>query len=1409
MKDPFARLAGAAHSGAFGLGSNAEPTPAQIRAGNYAKGSLRLYGLPITIETPMYQPRRGKEDGVPWEITCMAHYGYINGVVGADGDNLDVFVGPTPESLLVVVVNQVKKDGSFDEHKCVLGFHDVDSALLGYTNSYMKGWKGLGSYVACSVKQFKAWIKDGDLTRPLAASDLTTDEAFAMNDVLVKWDAQSQPIGQSLGQVLYALRGNDTDQLLLDSASLADVEELLGDDGVLLDAMVIPFNQFERKANQLLKVMGAAGGTVKAATVEVSKPFKNRGTTQVAMLFGMDDGQSVAVFFHNPDSAPNKLAAGDELISWKWVLNKKDITVTVAPEKGQDLNPRQVARRIMGLVEKNSAKFIKGAAASAEKGAEQEALKAEVAGKTAELQTLEATIEDLKAKIAQKPQDAASAAQTAEPGVTPTAAPKVAKIPKPIDVWPADGSALVRVLKKLTKSPPEQLTSLGEYSKGLDNDVVLAMKMTGGYPFATVFSLTYERDKWQVSSVSSDTPKTPGDIAMRDYAKQVIDAVNEMPKTDPLDEKYRGYVQLAADSVKALRTSDVYRVITSAPAADQADLGAYLAARNPKLAAEVQDVLADLQTESGAAKQEPAGAIANAEGSNASYMAKTLAEIPAIKAEIESLGGVAMTEAEFMERVNAGTNQGFSLAELQSKLTEAKAQLEGVQAGSVTPRSVTGKGGTKKGAIAWLQQSIDQVKTALASDGFMYTVNVSNYQYNLHAQLRDLKAKASQPDMLGDDPALRDSRTGLEKLNAALVAGNAMGALGILDAIDDPDALRELVLKAGFSLGASGTKDEILASVGKDLVRAAKAKVDGFGLRDLDKPKPGPDDFNEAYPAWESAMVDALAELMEIDHGDAQGVAMAQDTLISQLYVDQKSPQEAAQAVAAAGKAEPAADEDTGTIAPEGRENTVKTAKGTKVVTGFKVIEAKNLVISHSADGTPNPDYPSELQPRDRARATSQAWVAKTARSLDPDSLGRTNRADSGAPIVGPDRVVESGNGRAMAIREAYRIGQADEYRAWLIENADYFKVSVSRIEAMKAPILVRVRTSEVNRAEFAVEANQDDKLAMTATEKARSDAKRLDTAMLTKLADGDLSAGANRDFIAAFLQSLGDAEAAQYLTSDGRPTSSLISRIQAALFAGAYSDDRLLELTADVSKPEIANIVSALNAAAPDFMRAKEQDVVGGEQAGERVTDSVELSLNQTAVDSIINATNMLRQAKDAGLGIDEFLRQGDMFGDIDPAVAAMAVFISANNRSAKRLGTAFKAMAQFVETENARKQTAGLFGDAPASFADIVKAANAKLEQEYGEGLFAINQDDLFSQPAATPAAAVQDDKDTAVQKAKAYLDQIIDGSADLGSHDDVIKELERIYAEFGEGELSDLFNQAAEAFSQYALKKTAEAF
>jgi len=1308
MTDVFSNLQSAAHAGAFGMGSHAQPTPAQIKAGNYAKGSFRLHGLRITIETPMFQSRRGKEDGKPWSITCMAHYGYVNGTKGADGDAVDVFVGPVPESLRVYVVNQNAKDGSFDEHKVLLGFIDQDQACTAYMNSYEKGWTGLGSVAACTIKQFKYWLKHGDLSQPLSPDlpNIPQDEALSMTDVFARWGADNLPVGQTVGALLYELRRSDPDGLMFDSATMADITESLADDGTMLDAMVIEYKQFERKAGQLLKVMQNVGGEVKADAVEVSKPFKSKGTTQVAMLFTMSDGQSVSVFFHNPDSTPNKLTPADELISWKWVQNKRDITAVVAPESGQDLNPRIVCRRIMALIQKNSAKFIKANEGKTARTAALDELKASVESKTGELAALDTQISELQAQLAEKK---AAPVVPVAPVVEPVAVEPVAVLAS--TQWPADAKAMATALKRLATDSPTPIRII-RATKGERQSVQVITERGEFATFTTIVALKTPEGAasfWYVSATDSDKPSAPLDRQERDYFAALVKATNELPRAVVAEPALAPVVEpepVSTDPVVPVSTASVILE-------DYADVAAL------------------------------GEAVVLSTGSENVYLVKDGVQY------MTKLLNTDVYEPKVGEVVDlSGVVDPFAVSDVD----ESSAILQG-PAGPVTVAKTkyveTGEWG-----VSWASTHL--ATAASKAEGVAIAERV------IASGADNIDGMRAAVAVTTPEPVAEPESDPYEEINTALTA------VGFTRVQQNDWA------SPAYPLENGGTK--------------------GFNVRAGGEPVSMRLSFRVTFPGIT---------------GGGQEVGTYQDipSLMAALAAEQAK-------VAPAPVAEPDETEDTGVIEAEGRDNTVKTAKGTKVVTGFKVIEAKNLIISHETDGTINPDYPAEIQPRDRARATSQAWVQKTARNLDPDSLGRTQRADSGAPIVGTDRVVESGNGRAMAVREAYRIGQADEYREWLLENAEYFGVDPAKIQRMKAPVLVRVRKTEVNRVEFAVESNQDDKLAMTATEKARSDAKRLDTAMLSKLADGDLNSAANRDFVAAFLQSLGDAEAAQYLTSDGKPTSSLISRLQAALFAGAYSDDRLLEMTADQAKPEIANIVSALNSAAPDFMRAKEQDRIGAEKAGEQVTDSLELSLNQEAVNAIIGATNVLRQAKEAGMGLDEFLRQGDMFGGTDPAVAAMAVFISANNRSAKRMSTAFKAMAQFVESENVRKQTASLFGDEPVSFTDIVGAANRKLEQEYGEGLFAIDQTDMFSPapPAAPPAPVIEPEEpneDDALQKAKTYLDDIIGGTTDLGSPGDVLKELESIYAAYGEDKLSELFIDASNAFRDYALKATAGAF
>ena len=122
------------------------PTLAQIRAGNYAKGHLYAHGLRISIENPKGSYRTGKDrNGKAWRSLLTMHYGYVRGAEGADGDKLDVFVGPDLNSELVFVIDQVRPDtGKFDEIKVIIGHSSPEKARDAYLQNYTPGWKGLG-----------------------------------------------------------------------------------------------------------------------------------------------------------------------------------------------------------------------------------------------------------------------------------------------------------------------------------------------------------------------------------------------------------------------------------------------------------------------------------------------------------------------------------------------------------------------------------------------------------------------------------------------------------------------------------------------------------------------------------------------------------------------------------------------------------------------------------------------------------------------------------------------------------------------------------------------------------------------------------------------------------------------------------------------------------------------------------------------------------------------------------------------------------------------------------------------------------------------------------------------------------------------------------------------------------------
>jgi hypothetical protein len=129
---------------------------------------VKVGRLTVLVENPKGSIRAGRTlAGEEWRSQMPHHYGFINGVVGADGDELDAFVGPNTASRTVYVINQNEPTtGEFDEHKVMLGFDSGDDALQCYEDAYQEGWQGFDSMYEMSMNEFYDWIRNGDLSQP-------------------------------------------------------------------------------------------------------------------------------------------------------------------------------------------------------------------------------------------------------------------------------------------------------------------------------------------------------------------------------------------------------------------------------------------------------------------------------------------------------------------------------------------------------------------------------------------------------------------------------------------------------------------------------------------------------------------------------------------------------------------------------------------------------------------------------------------------------------------------------------------------------------------------------------------------------------------------------------------------------------------------------------------------------------------------------------------------------------------------------------------------------------------------------------------------------------------------------------------------------------------------------------------
>lgn len=157
----------------------AEPvSDAQAEAGNYQKGHVKIGGLDVTIENPMGSTRSGTDpDGKPWSVEMPYDYGYIKRTNGADGDHVDILLGPgahEAEQGKVWVIDQIDPvTGKFDEHKSMVGFPTRDAAEEAYRAGFSdgSGQVRMGAVTEMGWPQFRRWATSGNTKKALTYRD--------------------------------------------------------------------------------------------------------------------------------------------------------------------------------------------------------------------------------------------------------------------------------------------------------------------------------------------------------------------------------------------------------------------------------------------------------------------------------------------------------------------------------------------------------------------------------------------------------------------------------------------------------------------------------------------------------------------------------------------------------------------------------------------------------------------------------------------------------------------------------------------------------------------------------------------------------------------------------------------------------------------------------------------------------------------------------------------------------------------------------------------------------------------------------------------------------------------------------------------------------------------------------------
>jgi hypothetical protein len=128
--------------------------------------SVDFAGIKVDIEWPAGSVREYEDSD--YKRYMLYDYGYIRGVDGHDGEELDVFIGDKKDADKVFVIEQLAglwesentdaELGDFDEYDVFIGFESVEEAKDCFLLHYNP--EQFGNIMEMDAKEFKDFVSD-------------------------------------------------------------------------------------------------------------------------------------------------------------------------------------------------------------------------------------------------------------------------------------------------------------------------------------------------------------------------------------------------------------------------------------------------------------------------------------------------------------------------------------------------------------------------------------------------------------------------------------------------------------------------------------------------------------------------------------------------------------------------------------------------------------------------------------------------------------------------------------------------------------------------------------------------------------------------------------------------------------------------------------------------------------------------------------------------------------------------------------------------------------------------------------------------------------------------------------------------------------------------------------------------